>query len=55
MEYKDYQLQLTVNQEPVALNAFAHEIVRNVVLALIQSLTLKTPPKQIEITVTKSN
>ncbi len=55
MEYKDYQLQLTVNHEPVALNAFAHEVVRNVVLSLIQSLTLKSTPEQIEITVTKSS
>ena len=50
----DYQVKLVINHEAVSLNQFAHDVVKNVILALVSSLRSKSKPEIIEITISQS-
>jgi len=50
----DFQIKLIVNDEPVSLNPFVQDMVRNVVFSLVTSLKLKNNPEKIELTLSKS-
>lgn len=52
-ENQDLQLEIKVNNEPIPLNPFVQDVVKNVVLSLITSLKLKTEPEKIELTLKK--
>ncbi len=49
----DFQIKLVVNDEPISLNPFVQNMVRNVVFSLVTSLKLETEPEKIELTLTK--
>jgi len=48
-EAEKFKLKITVDEQPVRLNKFVKQIITNVVYALITSLKLDSPPKNIEI------
>lgn len=50
---KDFQIKLVVNDEPLSLNPFVRNIVRNVVFSLVNALKLETEPEKIELSLTK--
>ena len=54
LDNKDFQINIFVNDEPVVINPFVQDIVKNVVLALVQSLKLEQEPETIEMKLTKS-
>ncbi len=51
---KNFEVNILVNNEPITTNPFVQDIVKNVVLALIQSLKLKNDPEKIEVTLKKT-
>ncbi len=51
---KDYEVKVLVNDEPITMNPFVQDIVKNVVFALVQSLKLEDQQEKIAITLKKS-
>ena len=51
---KNFEIKVIVNDEPITINPFVQDIVKNVVFALIQSLKLERDPEKIALTLTKS-
>ena len=51
---KDYEVKVLVNDEPITINPFVQDIVKNVVFALVQSLKLEDQQETIAITLKKS-
>ena len=51
---KDYEVKVLVNEEPITMNPFVQDIVKNVVFALVQSLKLEDQQEKIAITLKKS-
>ena len=49
----DIQLKIMVNDEPVPMNPFVQDIVKNVIFSLVTSLKLKGEAEKIEITLIK--
>lgn len=53
-ENKNFELEVIVNDNPIVMNLFVQDIVKNVVYALVQSLKLEDQPEKIEVRLTKS-
>jgi len=51
---KKFEVNILVNDEPIAMNPFVKDIVKNVIVALVQSLKLEDQPEKIAITLKKS-
>jgi len=51
---KDFEINIFVNDEPIVMNPFVQDIVKNVVFALVQSLKLDQAPEKITISLNKS-
>ena len=51
---KNLQIKVLVNDKPIVMNPFVQDIVKNVVLALVQSLKLEQESETIEMKLTKS-
>ncbi len=52
-ESDSFQIEVIVNDKPIAMNSFVQEIVKNVVHALVLSLKIKDQPEKIEVKLTK--
>ncbi len=48
-ETEKFKLKIIVDEQPVRLNKFVKQLITNVVYALIVSLKLDAPPKNLEI------
>jgi len=53
-ESEDFEINVLVNDEPITMNPFVQDIVKNVVFALVQSLKLEHDPEKIAVSLTKS-
>ena len=51
---KDFEINVMVNDEPITMNPFVQDVVKNVVFALVQSLKLEDQQEKIAITLKKS-
>ena len=50
---KNLRLKIVVNDEPIPMNPFVQDIIKNIILSMVTSLKLKNEPEKIEITLNK--
>ncbi len=45
------QLELNINDQPITLNPFTENLIKNIILSIVNSLRLKESPEKIEINI----